>query len=248
MSGVFIGLVPPSEVAELLAVPGGEPVEEHHITLLYLGTVEQVEASGVQRERLTRVVGAHAAAVSSALPGRVAGYGVLSPAADKHALVALWDVPRLAGLVDDLRRHLTREGVPLPQDAYGLIAHETLVYSTTPITRLPEWPTGLPDRAQLGTLVLGWGGEWRSFRVGNQHEERCDLTGLVRSACDHCRPRASRPAVDWSAHASRRPSSLPRTIAERHTRECPCGCGDPIEPGDAIVLTDEHGWVLAGCA
>jgi hypothetical protein len=24
--------------------------------------------------------------------------------------------------------------------------------------------------------------------------------------------------------------------------------GDPIEPGDAIVLTDEHGWVLAGCA
>jgi hypothetical protein len=245
MSGVFIGLVPPPEVAELLAVPGGEPAREHHITLLYLGEVEDVEASGTHRGWLTRVVGAHAAAMSVSLPGRVAGYGVLSPAADKHALVALWDVPRLAGLVDDLRRHLTREGVPLPQDAYGLIAHETLMYSPTPITRLPEWPAGLPDRAQLGVLVLGWGGEWQTFPIGVRAEERCDLTDLARSSCGHCRPA---PQVDWSAHAGRATGRLPRTIAEHHTRECPCGCGSPIEPGDAIVLTDAHGWVLAGCA
>lgn len=72
--GGMIAAVPREDCAQLLAVPGGEPVEELHLTLVYLGDdVTGQSPDGV--ERLT----AQFASENPAIPARVFGHALFNP-------------------------------------------------------------------------------------------------------------------------------------------------------------------------
>lgn len=80
-TGGMIALIPRAEDAAKLVVPGGDPVEEMHLTLTYLGDDVTTWDAG----RLAAAAGAagSAAAQIAAVSARVMGHGVFNP--DGHA-------------------------------------------------------------------------------------------------------------------------------------------------------------------
>lgn len=80
-TGGMIALIPRAEDAAKMVVPGGDPVEEMHLTLTYLGDDVTTWDAG----RLAAAAGAagSAAAQIAAVSARVMGHGVFNP--DGHA-------------------------------------------------------------------------------------------------------------------------------------------------------------------
>ena len=76
-TGGMIALIPREEDAAKLAVPGGDPVEELHLTLTYLGD----DVTSWDAGRLASAAGAAGAAAAqiAAVSARVMGHGVFNP-------------------------------------------------------------------------------------------------------------------------------------------------------------------------
>jgi hypothetical protein len=166
MDGVMLALVPPAEVSELLVLEGGEPLEEQHITLFYLGST--AEAGGESgRSRL------HAAVLDfvqhagyRGLTGSVGGYGVFTPSEGsdgQHVLVALWDLPGGAEFRTHLGEYLDQHDVGRGPSEHGWIPHQTLLYSEEPIRGLPDLHAEAREEVQFVSVVLAWGGEWLHY-------------------------------------------------------------------------------------
>jgi 2'-5' RNA ligase/phage major head subunit gpT-like protein len=118
----MVALDLPDDVAASLAVPGGLPANELHVTLAYLGqdlTDDQVAA-------VAKVV-ATVAAGSGPLTGTVGGLGRFPAGADGTPVWVPVDVPGLAELRDDLVDQLAAAGLPVDQ-AHGFTPHMTLTY------------------------------------------------------------------------------------------------------------------------
>ena len=125
--GVMIALTPPADIAERLAVPGGEPAERLHITLAYLAA----PAADLDDTDQARLVGLVAGLVSSASPitCRVSGAGTFT--ADDGAV--RWcsiDAPGLAELASRLRRLLDENGFDVRAE-HGFQPHMTLAYAAS---------------------------------------------------------------------------------------------------------------------
>ncbi len=160
---VMLALVPPPEFVRVLADPQGEPAEEHHVTLFFLGTTEDVGGEEGRRRLEAAVLDFCAHSGYRGLTGRFGGYGVFppSPGSDKkHVLFALWNVPGLAEFRTWLGRYLESHGVLRQQEEYGFVPHETIRYSDEPIRELPDMPEGLPESAVFGAVYLVWAGDW----------------------------------------------------------------------------------------
>jgi 2'-5' RNA ligase len=163
---VMLALVPPPEFTVALADPAGEDPGEHHITLHFLGTVEEAggEAGRARLEGAVRSFCAHAG--YRELVGRVGGYGTFAPSAGsdgKHVLFALWDVPGISELHTWLGRYLECYNVPRRARQYGFIPHETIRYSDEPIRELPVLPV-LPETT-FDSIYLVWGGSWQEHKL-----------------------------------------------------------------------------------
>ncbi|MEV6798534.1 2'-5' RNA ligase family protein [Micromonospora rifamycinica] len=118
----MVCLAIPGDVAAKLAVPGGLPADELHITLAYLGKA----LTDAQRAQVADIV-ADVAAAYPPLAGQVGGLGQF-PAGDDG--VPVWvpvDVPGLAELRHDLVQRLTAAGLPV-DGGRGYTPHLTLTY------------------------------------------------------------------------------------------------------------------------
>jgi 2'-5' RNA ligase len=138
-TGVMICLRPPDAVCEALAVDGGEPVDNHHITLAYLGKAEDID-----KNALNMAVEDWATRWAS-LRGVISGYGVFNnaPGDGGNALVALWDIPSLERARDDLVDTLAHYGLA-PKTDHGFTPHETIRYDED---KAPTIPKKVPDAA-----------------------------------------------------------------------------------------------------
>ncbi len=134
--GVMIALYPDPATAEALALPGGSPVAELHVTVAYLGKTAEVD-------RDTVVALCREVAERSPITGRFSGHARFTGAGDGDALVALFDSPALEDLRRDVRDLLESVGIELPGD-HGYTAHCTLGYlaptDAMPMARLEPRP------------------------------------------------------------------------------------------------------------
>lgn len=126
-SGVMVACMLPKELADQLVVEGGEPSQNLHLTLAYLGKKDKL--SDEQKQRLHDVVAAHAKAWKP-LDGKIGGVGrfMASETSDGMDVVyASYDAPSLPAFRQRLVEELKKAGLPV-NEKHGYTPHITLAY------------------------------------------------------------------------------------------------------------------------
>lgn len=153
-TGLLAAVWLPADLAAQLALPGGEPAEQLHVTLAYCGDAAGLD--DVAAARLVLAVQA-VAARAGALAGRVGGYGRFYASGSSDGLDVLYanvDVPGLEALRDAVCDALCACGMA-PSEAHGYTPHITLKY-IEPGAPLPEAAVpALPLRIDALTLAIG---------------------------------------------------------------------------------------------
>lgn len=131
----MIALYPPLDVAQALAVDGGLPPEEMHVTVAYLGDIADIDVD-VLREVVAQLAERQPFTVQLAGHARFTG-------GDKDVIVALADSPDLEDLRRDTLDALHERGIEIPRD-HGYTSHCTLIYldpdDEAPLDRLDAQP------------------------------------------------------------------------------------------------------------
>ncbi|MGW0486177.1 2'-5' RNA ligase family protein [Nonomuraea sp. NPDC003214] len=143
--GTMIALMIPPAIAQQLAVDGGLPPEELHITLAYLG-------KGVDEATLDAARTAVAAVAASGVPlrGTLGGLGAFPAGEDGTPVFVPVDVPGLEVLRQRLVDALTAAGVFYAAD-HGYTPHVTLRYAAEG-DALPEPVAPVP--VEFGEVVV----------------------------------------------------------------------------------------------
>ena len=160
-SGVMIALKLPLAVAEQIAVPGGNPPEELHCTLTYLGKRSEV---GSKWDIIKQVVAGMAERTAS-LTGSINGVGRFAASEsseDKEVVYAVLDVPGLSELRIDLVDLLELAGVVITKE-HGFTPHVTLSY-VEPGESLDVPVMNIP--ASFDRVYLWAGEEHEEFLLG----------------------------------------------------------------------------------
>lgn len=161
-TGVMVAFMLDLETAEQLAIPGGEPVNDLHVTLAYLGDSSKVTLNyGVIKDALARF-----AAQSSPLQGHTGGLGRFTPSDSsdgKSPVIALINVPGLQAWRTKLVQCLEDVAVNIAKD-FDYTAHCTLAYidadAPMPLETIPELPL------TFNALCLAVGDERFSYPFG----------------------------------------------------------------------------------
>lgn len=128
----MIALYPGRKTAKALALPGGEPAAELHVTVAYTGKADQIDPQ-LLLAAAGRVLG------RGPITATISGHGRFTGGPDGDVIVALVDSPQLEQLRRDLIDALTAEGVTLSTE-HGFTAHCTLRYidpaTASPFDRL----------------------------------------------------------------------------------------------------------------
>ncbi|MEU9405676.1 2'-5' RNA ligase family protein [Streptomyces sp. NPDC048281] len=149
-TGVMVAFVPPHEVAEQLAVYGGEPADELHITLAYLG--KKADYTVEQLTLLPQLVSAWAMR-QKAVTIRIGGVGTFNNAyKDQHVLWAHPDIPGGVQMHVGLADYLERYGYRLPSE-HGWTAHMTLQYVDRHKRFMPQVPEASWEATEVVTFV-----------------------------------------------------------------------------------------------
>lgn len=150
--GIMVAFVPPREIAEQLAMADGQPVDDLHITLAYLGNVADYRPD--QLARLPKVVAAWAAS-QKPVTVRVGGVGTFNNAyKDQHVLYAAMDIPGGAQVHTSLAQHLQRHGYRLPSE-HGWTPHMTLRYVDRHHRFMPQLDGHNWEAAEVVTYLGG---------------------------------------------------------------------------------------------
>jgi pterin-4a-carbinolamine dehydratase/2'-5' RNA ligase len=135
--GLLVSLPVDPETARSLAVPGGVPPEDMHITVCYCGPVD--ELGDITTARAIAAVGDTVRDVGP-LTGMITKLDQFPPTPqsdDQHVLIARVDIPELPTLRDRLVAALTQAGAP-PRQNFAYEPHITIGYSKDP-ARLQGW-------------------------------------------------------------------------------------------------------------
>jgi len=167
MSGAMIALYPSRQVAEQLAVDDGLPVEEIHVTLVFL--TEDAAETGPTIQSLIRETLARVAAQSEPLRGQIAGTGVFNSDGDLRPVYASPDVPGLSTLREEIFAAIVAAGDGLgyePANNHGFTPHMTLTYvAADEVSALPKLDN---IELEFDEVWLVWGGERESFPLGGE--------------------------------------------------------------------------------
>lgn len=147
-TGTMLALYPDAATAKALAVPGGLPVDELHVTVAYTGTVDEVDH--------LRLLAAAEAIAGGRQPfvAMISGHARFVGGGDGDVIVALVDSPLLERLRRDTIDALGAQGVAIPSD-HGFTAHCTIAYigvdDPDPVVRLA------PRDVTFGALSVVYG-------------------------------------------------------------------------------------------
>jgi hypothetical protein len=121
--GAMVAVRIPLVSAKQIAVPGGEPAEDLHVTLVYLGDADQIDSDA--RKRLHDAL-ARVCAHEGPIEGTVRGYGRFRNG-EEDALWAGFDSPELPELRHKVLQACRDAGVE-PAGDHGFTPHITLAY------------------------------------------------------------------------------------------------------------------------
>lgn len=131
--GIMVALFPPREVADALAVPGGEPADELHVTLALLGDGPSYSAEDV----ITAV--RQAVADSTPLSGHLGGLGMFPDSGNGAPVWAPVDVPGLESLRERIVTALDEGATSgAVRRDHGYTPHMTLGYDLPSVTPVPS--------------------------------------------------------------------------------------------------------------
>ena len=168
-TGMMLAFLLDPATAQQLAIPGGEPPSDLHVTLAYLGDMEDDEPTDGTlrpdtspfkiREAITSI-----ASEAKPLAGVVGGVGRFFPAeTDTTPVIALVDVPGLAEFRTKLVQAVGAANYTVV-DNHGYTPHITLAYvdaeAPMPVKSVPPLPL------VFDTVCLAVGEERYSFRLG----------------------------------------------------------------------------------
>lgn len=171
-TGVMVALFPDTADAIEMAIPGGEPVDELHLTLAYLGDSSALDG----RDILTRIV-EQLASEHGPITGTINGTGLFN-GNDADVLWLNFDSSSLTVLRNDLAERLTAAGFGMGSD-HGYTPHITLAY----VPDLPGVPKLSTGRSLVFSgLTLAWAGERISFPFTSDKE--CSDCGAQRGRAD----------------------------------------------------------------
>lgn len=157
----------PEDAAEQLAVDGGEPPDQLHLTLTYLGETDDLPNVG----KLKAAVAAFAAD-HEPFEGRVAGIGRFTSVPDgaPHPVYASVDSPALSAFREALSAAINGSGGASVDTTHGFTPHITLAYvnadDPTPIESVPALDL------TFDTLTLALGGEYLDYPLGSSRSGR----------------------------------------------------------------------------
>lgn len=150
--GVMVAFVPPRETAEQLALQDGQPVDDLHITMAYLGNA--ADYTREQLKLLPQVVGAWAVR-HKPVTIRIGGVGKFNNAfKDQYVLWAAADIPGGAQMHADLARYLEGHGYRLPSE-HGWTPHMTLRYVDQHFRFMPHLDNHRWEASEVVTFVRG---------------------------------------------------------------------------------------------
>lgn len=152
VGGVMIAFGFDQATAALLAVEDGEPLEELHLTLAYLGSADDLDEPQVMA-LLAAVTRFSVDAVP--LCGEVTGAGIFVGDDTDAVAVALVDCPGLEKFRARLLDYLRDEGLEA-SDEHGFIPHITLAYGDADsLAKLPLPPSLPLAFASLSVCIAG---------------------------------------------------------------------------------------------
>ncbi|MGW9067845.1 ADP-ribosyltransferase-containing protein [Streptomyces yangpuensis] len=152
--GIMVALLPPADVADELAHEGGQPPEDLHITLAYLGNTS--DYSERQLAVLPQLVSAWAVR-QKPVSMRTGGVGKFAnPHKGQHVLYAAIDVYGGAQLHSNLASYLEGHGYRLPSE-HGWTPHMTLRYVDQHFRFMPH----VPERRWTANAIYTYVGSTR---------------------------------------------------------------------------------------
>lgn len=195
-SGLMVAFLLPEEAAKALAVPGGEPPEDLHLTLAYMGPIEELPAGTIERA-LAAVQGF--AARQPPLSGKANGVGrfnASSTSDGEDVIYASFDAPDLSRLREDLVMSLAMEDVYCRRD-HGFTPHITLAYIPKGATAQVENIEPLPIR--FDRILVAAGDLREEFRLrGRPPMIQTNKARTVKKALS-ARERLEKQAIDeWA--------------------------------------------------
>ena len=124
-SGVILTLLPADPAS--LEVPGGDPAEELHVTMVYVTG----DASTLTADQIAAVAQAvdPVIAAQPVISARVAGIATLG---EEGAVVLLLEAPELDAMREAMMSAVVATGIPLAEQFPQFIAHLTVGYSDVP--------------------------------------------------------------------------------------------------------------------
>lgn len=150
--GVMVAFVPPREIAEQIAQEGGQPVEDLHVTLAYLGNA--ADYSDDQLQALPRLVSSWAVH-QKPVTLRVGGVLKFNNAfKGQHVLGASIDIPGGAQMHASLARFLQDRGYRLPSE-HGWTPHMTLRYVNEHFRFMPRLDDHRWEASEVHTVIGG---------------------------------------------------------------------------------------------
>lgn len=167
-TGMMLALMIDPEVAQQMAIPGGELANQLHITLAYLGDMEDEPADALYRPHTHRdMIEQPITAVTSTaqpLAGVFGGIGRFYPAeTDTTPVIALVDIPGLSEFRNELVAALKQANYFIA-DNHGYTPHCTLAYidqsAPMPAASIP------PLDLRFDAVWLCIGDERIPFRLG----------------------------------------------------------------------------------
>lgn len=169
--GAMVALIPTEDDAARLAVEGGVPADELHVTLWFLG--EGAEWGDDDQQRVRDAV-AEIAASATKVEARAFAAAVFNPDTDSPCVVYLvGDDSGGLGTVRDAVAETVLEGVELPPQHSPWQPHLTIVYDTTDTTQLQQTGPVVFDRVRVA-----FAGEYTDFTLGEQNNEAIPEEGV----------------------------------------------------------------------
>lgn len=146
--GVMVALLPPTHLASALALDGGLPADDLHVTVVYLGSSSDI----ADLDALKALVQAWALGTAP-LTGQVSGFAQFATGPERVTYASV-DVPGLPQAYVRLVEILTAGGVTVSRK-HGLTPHITLDYAD----RLDDVPAVPDGDVEFGSVVLAIGAD-----------------------------------------------------------------------------------------